>query len=132
MAIVLDGTLAIQRDEHQKISNIVWFLYGLPQASSAPEDVVFLGESFGQGSPQMISFDLDGEEYVVYADWESVTDRENAAEVCKFYQTYGYVLISALQEDDTVAANSSKVEWLLPVQYYSDYVTMVKELARAV
>lgn len=132
MAIVLDGTLAIQRDEDQRIANIVWFLYGLPETASRPDNAVFLNESFGQGSPQMISFELDGEEYVVYADWEAVPDRQNAAEVREFYRTYGYVLISALQENDNLAENSSRSEWLLPIQYYSDYVTMVRELARAV
>ncbi|MEQ9547809.1 MAG: hypothetical protein RIK85_17560 [Marinobacter sp.] len=132
MAIVLDGTLAIQRDDQKSIANIIWFLYGLPETTGQPQEAIFLNESFGEGSPQMISFELDGEEYVVYADWEAVPDRQYAAEVREFYRTYGCVLISALQENDGVAGNEGRIEWLLPVQYYSDYVTMVRELARAV
>lgn len=132
MAIVLDGTLAIQRDDENRIANIIWFLYGLPETAGKPEQAVFLNESFGQGSPQMISFELDGEEYVVYADWEAVSDQHKAAEVREFYRSYGYVLISALQGSDSVVAGNNRAEWLLPVQYYSDYVTMVRELERAV
>ncbi|KPP97799.1 hypothetical protein [Marinobacter sp. HL-58] len=131
MAIVLDGTLAIQRDEQQKIVNIIWFLYGLPETDVQPEQAVFLHESFGQGSPQMISFELDGEEYAVYADWEAASEHRNAVEVKEFYRTYGYVLISALKMNGNLASNDERVEWLLPVQYFSDYVTMINELSRA-
>ena len=79
MAIILDGSLGIQRDEEQQIANIEWFLYGLPDTEAAPEDVVFLNESFGTDSPQMVSFTLEGEEYAVYADWQSVAGRPPVA-----------------------------------------------------
>src|SRR5690554_8117597 len=96
MAIILDGSLGIQRDEEQQIANIEWFLYGLPDTEAAPEDVVFLNESFGTDSPQMVSFTLEGEEYAAYADWQSGADRANAGSVRQLYKESGYLLLSGL------------------------------------
>ena len=132
MSIVLDGTLGIQRGPEGRILNVVWFLYGLPDSESVPENVVFLNRSFGENSPQMIGFDLDGEEYTVYADWESAGERQNAAEVGRFYQTYGYILLSALRKGDTVGKEYRQKEWLVPVQYFDDYVNMVKVFGQQV
>lgn len=132
MSIVLDGTLGIQRGPEGRILNVVWFLYGLPDSESVPENVVFLNQSFGEHSPQMIGFELDGEEYAVYADWESADERNNGAEVAKFYQTYGYILLSALRKNATVNKEYRQKEWLVPVQYFDDYVNMVKVLGQRV
>ncbi len=132
MSIVLDGTLGIQRGPEGRIVNVVWFLYGLPDSESVPENVVFLNQSFGEFSPQMIGFELDGEEYTVYADWESADERSKGAEVAKFYQTYGYILLSALRKNATVNKEYRQKEWLVPVQYFDDYVNMVKALGQQV
>ena len=129
MAIILDGSLAIQRDEERQIANIEWFLYGLPDTEAAPEDVVFLNESFGTDSPQMVSFTLEGEEYAVYADWQSVADRANAVSVRQFYKEYGYILLSVLLESNSLSDKPKKKEWLVLVQYFDDYVTMVNKLS---
>ena len=129
MAIILDGSLGIQRDEEQQIANIEWFLYGLPDTEAAPEDVVFLNESFGTDSPQMVSFTLEGEEYAVYADWQSVADRANAVSVRQFYKEYGYILLSGLLESNSLSDKPKKKEWLVPAQYFDDYVTMVNKLS---
>lgn len=132
MAIVLDGTLGIQRGPEGRILNVVWFLYGLPDSESVPENVVFLNRSFGEASPQMIGFELDGEEYTVYADWASADEHEKASEVSRFYQTYGYILLAALRKGGTVDKVYRQKEWLVPVQYYDDYVTMINAFGQQV
>lgn len=129
MSIVLDGTLGIQRDPSGDIANIIWFLYGLPVANCEPENVVFLNESFGRGSPQVLAFDYEGEEYVIYADWGAALERVCASEVRAFYQTYGYALISGLPPAGNTEAGEQARQWLVPVQYYNDYVTMSKRMA---
>lgn len=129
MAIVLDGTVGIQRDQNGEVANVIWFLYGVPTDSGEPENVVFLNESFGVGSPQMISFDLGEEEYVVYADWDSLAEKNKAVELKNFYRKYGYILISCLREDASMGKGLVRREWIKPVKYYEDYVTMVNEIA---
>lgn len=131
MAVVLDGTLGIQRNQSGDIENIIWFLYGLPTDSGAPKNAVFLNESFGKSSPQMISFEMAGEEYVVYADWDTQVDTNQAAEVKRFYKEYGYILISALQKDANINQGLLRREWITPVKYYEDYVTMASAMAEA-
>ncbi len=101
----------------------------MPDTEAAPEDVVFLNESFGTDSPQMVSFTLEGEEYAVYADWQSVADRANAVSVRQFYKEYGYILLSGLLESNSLSDKPKKKEWLVPVQYFDDYVTMVNKLS---
>ncbi|WP_432210140.1 hypothetical protein [Marinobacter alkaliphilus] len=130
MAIVLDGTVAIQRDQSGDVANVIWFLYGLPASGGAPNNAVFLNESFGKASPQMVSFELDGEEYVVYADWQSSADVHQGHEIKAFYKTYGYILISCLRDDVASDEGLIRREWITPVKYYEDYVTMVSELAK--
>ncbi|PCM44270.1 hypothetical protein [Marinobacter sp. ANT_B65] len=129
MSIVLDGTVGIQRTYDGSITNVIWFLYGLPVTDSEPRNAVFLSESFGPGSPQMLSFEYDGEEYVVYADWESASERACAAGVRKFYQSYGYALLSGLALTSNMEPGDDPIQWLTPVQYYDDYLTMSKSLA---
>lgn len=125
MSIVLDGTLGIQRDPTGGIANVVWFLYGLPVTGCKPENVVFLNESFGRGSPQMLAFDYEGEEYAIYADWATIMKRASASEVREFYKTYGYVLISSLLSENSMEEHAQQArEWLVPVQYFDDYETM--------
>lgn len=130
MAVVLDGTVAIQRDQNGEVANVIWFLYGLPHSGGAPKDAVFLHESFGKQSPQMVAFDLDGEEYVIYADWDSSDDAGQAHEIKNFYQKFGYILISCLRDDVVSDQGLVRREWITPVKYYDDYVTMVSELAK--
>lgn len=130
MAIVLDGTVAIQRDQSGDVANVIWFLYGLPASGGTPNNAVFLNESFGKASPQMVSFELDGEEYVVYADWQSSSDVHQGHEIKAFYKTYGYILISCLRDDIASDEGLIRREWITPVKYYEDYVTMVSELAK--
>jgi len=130
MSIVLDGTVGIQRDQNGEIANVVWFLYGLPWDGGEPRNAVFLHESFGENSPQMIAFDVDDEEYVIYAEWDSVANPGQSHELKMFYKKYGYILISCLRDDDSIDEGLVRREWITPVQYYEDYVTMVNELAK--
>lgn len=129
MSIVLDGTVGIQRDDRGDIANVVWFLYGLPQDDGEPRNAVFLNESFGKNSPQMVSFDMGGEEYVIYADWDQTPERLKAHELRNFYRKYGYILISSLRENATLEAGNLRREWVTPVKCYDDYVTMISDLA---
>jgi len=133
MAVVLDGTLSIQRNPDGGVGNVIWFLYGLPADSGAPENAVFLKESFGKHSPQMLSFEMAGEEYVVYADWDALVDTNRAQEVMQFYKDYGYILISALQKKQGCGEDADFVrrEWITPVRYYDDYVSMISDMAEA-
>lgn len=133
MAVVLDGTLSIQRNPDGGVENIIWFLYGLPADSGTPENAVFLRESFGKHSPQMLSFEMAGEEYVVYADWDTLVDTNRAQEVTQFYKEYGYILISALQKKPGAGDESdyARREWIIPVRYYDDYVSMANDMAEA-
>jgi len=128
VSIILDGTVGIQRGSDGSIANVIWFLYGLPVTDSEPQNAVFLSESFGPGSPQMLSFEYDGEEYVVYADWESASERACAARVRTFYQSYGYALLSGLELECNMVSGNKPIEWLIPVQYYDDYLTMSESL----
>ncbi|KPQ29143.1 MAG: hypothetical protein HLUCCX14_07655 [Marinobacter excellens HL-55] len=130
MSIVLDGIVGIQRDQNGDVANVVWFLYGLPLDGGDPKNAVFLNESFGTNSPQMISFDMDDEEYVIYADWDSATDPCQAKELKKFYERYGYILISSLRNDAKIEQGPVRREWITPVKYYEDYVTMVNAMAK--
>lgn len=130
MSIVLDGTVGIQRDQSGEVANVIWFLYGLPTDCGEPENVVFLNESFGVNSPQMISFDLGGEEYVVYADWDSCAEKSQAFELKSFYRKYGYILISCLREEGTLSEGLIRREWITPVKYYEDYATMASDMAK--
>ncbi len=131
MSIVLDGTLGIQRDNHGNVANVVWFLYGLPEDAGKPENAVFLNQSFGAGSPQMMAFDCGGEEYVVYADWEGASEHQSAASVKSFYQTYGHTLLACLKRQESVSESAERKEWLVPVKYFEDYVTMINEFSKA-
>lgn len=130
MSIVLDGTVGIQRDQSGQVANVIWFLYGLPADCGEPKNVVFLNESFGVNSPQMISFDLGEEEYVVYADWDSSEEPSQASELKSFYRKYGYILISCLREEVKIKQGLVRREWITPVKYYEDYVTMVNDMAK--
>jgi len=76
----------------------------------------------------MLSFEYDGEEYVVYADWESASERACAARVRTFYQSYGYALLSGLELECNMVSGNKPIEWLIPVQYYDDYLTMSESL----
>ncbi|RBP25046.1 hypothetical protein DET50_12439 [Marinobacter pelagius] len=129
MAIVLDGTLAIDRDEDGEICNIIWFLYGLPQAIGEPFGAVFLEEAFGEGSPQMVGFELDGEEYIVYADWEAASEPVLSGEVSEFYREYGHLLISAVIEDPESDQGVTYREWLMPVECFDNYMELAKKMA---
>lgn len=131
MSVVLDGTLGIQRDNQGNVANVVWFLYGLPAEAEPPENAVFLNQSFGAGSPQMMAFDCGGEEYIVYADWEGGSEPQTAASVKSFYQTYGHTLLSSLKSGDSISESADRKEWLVPVKYYEDYVTMINDLSRS-
>ncbi|OJS99823.1 hypothetical protein [Marinobacter nauticus] len=129
MSIVLDGTVGIQRDQNGEVANVVWFLYGLPWDSGEPRNAVFLNESFGANSPQMIAFEMEDEEYVIYADWDSAANPAQAKELKGFYKRYGYILISCLREDVNIDQGLMRKEWITPVKYYEDYVTMVNAMA---
>ncbi|MBN7771266.1 hypothetical protein KUV44_08265 [Marinobacter daepoensis] len=131
MSVVLDGTVGIQRDRNGDVANVVWFLYGLPCDGGVPENVVFLNESFGANSPQMVAFDLDDEEYVIYADWDSSLEDRQARELRHFYQTYGYILISCLREKARMEDGLVRREWITPVKYYENYMAMVNDMADA-
>lgn len=131
MAVVLDGTLGIQRNAAGEIENIIWFLYGLPTDAGRPGNVVFLNESFGKSSPQMLAFEIDGEEYVAYADWDVLAEPGKAREIRRFYREYGHVLISAPRETTGPDEKLRCREWLIPIRYFEDYSAMAKEMAAA-
>lgn len=128
MAVVLDGVIGIQRDRECGVTNIEWFMYGLPDTTSAPEDVTFLHQSFGADSPQSLTFTLESEEYVVYLDWQNADDRVSAMELKQFITEYGYIVLSGLSGASATSGVVEKKEWLVPVAYFENYESMIDSL----
>ncbi|KXS55580.1 MAG: Uncharacterized protein AWU57_29 [Marinobacter sp. T13-3] len=127
---VTSNAYAVKRcPETNRIVDIQWLAGHICSAADArqhePTDIVFLKESFGEGSAQVLSFEFMDDEFALYAD----SDSELRQEIYDYLSEQGKVTILAHAPKPGYATQYDTIEWTLPVTVYENYLSMVDALA---
>ena len=128
---VIANSFAIFRcPETNAIQNIEWFAGHICSSASAqtetPKEAVFLKESFGEGSAQVLNFEFQDDEHALYASTNDALREEMHA----FLKATGEVTILAAAPKPENATQFVTLRWTIPVAVYENYMEMVDDLAK--
>jgi len=107
-----NGTGAIKR--------VTWFAQNLCGSVEPckPENAVYLLEAFGPGTPQVLSFVIDDDEFGLYMS----ADADLAKEIYEFLKAEGKVKIKSTHRSRKNITHWETVDWEIPVTAHADYM----------
>lgn len=128
---VISNAFAIFRcKDTNKITQIEWsaghICSGAEAQGHKPQEVVYLNESFGEDTSQVLNFAFMDDEFALYAD----TDAKTKAEIYEFLNNHGEVVILAEAPRPGYATEFDVVRWTVEVAAYESYTNMVEHLAK--
>lgn len=126
----IDCTYTITRDPVSgKISHIQWLVERLCDHATAeshsPEEVVYLKEGFGEGSPQVMNFTLGKDEFSLDMNAEC----ELAQEIYDYLRITQQVTISSTVHKAADITQWDLATWTVPVTAYKSYLSMMQAMA---
>lgn len=122
------STCSIERNDRTgTIEKVTWFAQNLCGCAEPcqPENAVYLQEAFGPGTPQVLSFVIDDDEFGLYMSAEE----DLANEIYEFLRTEGVVNIKSTHRSRKDVTQWETVDWTIPVTAYPDYMSMVTNMA---